>query len=318
MPFRSFYLLVCVFFLCVTATVVAQNKITSEAYIIRYKDVALKKMQEHRIPASITLAQGMLESGNGNSILAREANNHFGIKCHKEWTGKTFFMDDDEKNECFRAYSHPEESYEDHSFFLTSRNRYSSLFDLEIMDYKAWADGLKKAGYATNPRYPELLTGLVERFRLFHYDSLAMGMIGESTNGKTVVIHANPVIKTSDMKVVKQWKSGRFIHQNNHKKLIIIAQGDEIAALAKELGMFSWQLRKYNELNKSDSLLPGSLLYVEKKARKSHEFAEHFVEKDETLKELSQRYGIRMSQLLKMNGLVEGTNLPIGTRLRLR
>ncbi len=318
MPFRLICLLNWVFFCFVTTTVVAQKKMTSEDYIIRYKDVALKKMQEHRIPASITLAQGMLESGNGNSILAREANNHFGIKCHKEWTGKTFFMDDDEKNECFRAYRHPEESFEDHSFFLTSRNRYSSLFDLEIMDYKAWADGLKKAGYATNPRYPEILTGIVERFRLFHYDSLAMGLIGETPEGKTVVIHANPMITISDMKVVKQWKSGRLIHQNNHKKLIIIAQGDEITALAKELGMFTWQLRKYNELNKGDTLLPGSPLYVEKKARKSYEFAEHFIEKGETLKELSQRYGIRLSQLLKMNGLAEGAKPPVGTRLRLR
>ncbi len=296
----------------------AQNRMSSEDYIIRYKEVALKKMQTYRIPASITLAQGMLESGNGNSVLAREANNHFGIKCHKEWTGKTFFMDDDEKNECFRAYQHAEESYEDHSLFLTSRSRYGALFNLPLMDYKAWADGLKEAGYATNPHYSKLLSGLIERYRLYHYDSIAMGLIGEKPDGTPVALHPNPVVNPADFKMVKQIKSGRTVYQNNRKKLIFLSKGDNIAGLAKELGMFSWQLRKYNELTKSDSLLEGSFIYVEKKARKSFSYTDHFLHEGESLKELSQRYGIRLTQLLKMNDLPNDNSLPAGTLIRLR
>jgi len=140
----------------------SQKKITVEEYIDKYQDLAISEMKKHRIPASIKMAQAILESGSGNSELAVKANNHFGIKCHKGWTGKTYHKDDDEKDECFRKYKSPEDSYRDHSHFLTSRDRYKSLFDLEITDYKGWAYGLKQAGYATNPRYPELLIRIIE------------------------------------------------------------------------------------------------------------------------------------------------------------
>jgi len=132
----------------------AQKRMSTEAYIATYKDIAIEKMKEYKIPASITLAQGILESGSGNSKLATEGNNHFGIKCHKDWTGKKIYVDDDELHECFRKYKKAEDSYRDHSLFLTQRGRYSFLFDLDITDYKAWAKGLKQAGYATNPKYP--------------------------------------------------------------------------------------------------------------------------------------------------------------------
>jgi len=144
---------------------------TTEEYIEKYKDVAIKKMKEYHIPASITLAQGILESGSGNSRLARKANNHFGIKCHKDWNGKKFYMDDDERHECFRKYHNPAESYRDHSLFLTQKGRYAFLFDYDITDYKSWAYGLKKAGYATNPKYPKLLIGIIERYNLSQYDT---------------------------------------------------------------------------------------------------------------------------------------------------
>ena len=134
------------------------QKITVEEYIESYKDIAMREMKEHKIPASITLAQGILESGAGNSALAREAKNHFGIKCHKGWEGKTYTMDDDEKDECFRQYKSPEESFRDHSLFLTGRSRYADLFKLDIMDYEGWAKGLKAAGYATNPNTPSCLS----------------------------------------------------------------------------------------------------------------------------------------------------------------
>ncbi len=304
------------------AVLSAQTRLSADDYIIRYKDIAIEKMQQYHIPASITLAQGLLESGNGNSILAREANNHFGIKCHKEWTGKTFFMDDDEKNECFRSYKHAEASFDDHSHFLTTRSRYAGLFVLDIMDYKAWAEGLKKAGYATNPRYPELLVNLIEKHRLFHYDSLAMGYLKEKQNEGAVmkadVVAPNPVIRPSEFEVTGKTKSGRYIHKNNGVKLIFVMEGDSPESLAKELGIYSWQIRSYNELQKNEALKAGDYLYVEKKARKSHDYKVHYLEKGETLRMLSQRYGVRLSRLEKMNRWPEGFTPPVGTRIRLR
>ena len=146
------------------------KRISRSEYIELYKEDAIREMERNSIPASITLAQGILESGDGNSPLARYANNHFGIKCHSDWTGKTFIQDDDKKNECFRKYKDPYESYKDHSDFL-KKNRYAFLFELKITDYKGWAHGLKKAGYATNPKYPHLLIKIIEenrRFRKIH------------------------------------------------------------------------------------------------------------------------------------------------------
>ena len=148
-------------------------------YIETYKEIAIKKMVEYKIPASITLAQGIYESGSGTSRLAREANNHFGIKCHKEWTGETIKHDDDALQECFRKYTAVEQSYNDHSLFLTSRPRYAKLFTLDIMDYEAWAHELKAAGYATNPQYAYRLISLIERFDLARQDTVAMQLFGD-------------------------------------------------------------------------------------------------------------------------------------------
>ncbi|MDR0206384.1 MAG: glucosaminidase domain-containing protein [Bacteroidales bacterium] len=148
-------------------------------YIETYKEIAIKKMAEYNIPASITLAQGIFESACGTSRLAIEANNHFGIKCHKEWKGEFIKHDDDELQECFRKYKEPEESYNDHSLFLTSRPRYSNLFKLDAMDYKSWAQGLKAAGYATNPQYAERLISLIERFDLARNDTICKQLFGD-------------------------------------------------------------------------------------------------------------------------------------------
>lgn len=143
---------------------------SAETYIFQYKDIAIKEMEQYGIPASITLSQALLESGNGNSRLAKQANNHFGIKCTSNWQGKTILKDDDNENDCFRVYNNPEESFRDHSEFLL-RKRYAPLFELDKNDYKGWASGLKRAGYATNPKYAELLISLIERYELYQYDS---------------------------------------------------------------------------------------------------------------------------------------------------
>lgn len=146
-----------------------------QSYVNNFKDIAMNNMRVHGIPASITLAQGILESGAGKGKLAMSANNHFGIKCHTGWTGESVKHDDDAAQECFRKYEHPSESYRDHSLFLTSRTRYSNLFKLDKDDYKAWAKGLKAAGYATDVKYPDKLIGLIERFELFKYDTEVLG-----------------------------------------------------------------------------------------------------------------------------------------------
>ena len=156
--------------LCVGLQASAQN-LTRQQYIEKYKDEAVKQMRKHKIPASITLAQGCLESNNGNSELARKANNHFGIKCHNGWKGKGYTHDDDKKDECFRKYDSAEDSFTDHSYFLISGSRYNSLFDLKITDYKAWAHGLKAAGYATNPKYAQMLIDIIEEYQLYKYDT---------------------------------------------------------------------------------------------------------------------------------------------------
>ena len=153
-------------------------------YIDIYKEIAIKKMVEYKIPASITLAQGIFESGAGTSRLATEGNNHFGINCHKEWEGDTIAHDDDDLQECFRKYREAEESYNDHSLFLISRPRYENLFTLEIMDYKSWANELKAAGYATNPMYADRLINLIERYDLARQDTICMQLFGDKIKQK--------------------------------------------------------------------------------------------------------------------------------------
>ncbi len=301
-------------------TLIAQRKVTTEEYIQTYKSIAIDKMSEYKIPASITLAQGILESGSGNSNLARKANNHFGIKCHKGWTGRTYFMDDDKKNECFRSYKKAEESYHDHSLFLTQRGRYSDLFKLKITDYKAWAKGLSKAGYATNPRYPELLIRIIERYDLTAYDREALS--GKSSRRKKTGVSKIKVTETppthSDFKVVDKSDQGRFIHENNGVKLVFAKSGDDINSLAKELHIYSWQLYKYNDLPKNASLKAGQLVYVQKKKRKSKTHHYHALQSGETLWEVSQLYGVKLKRLYKMNNWDDNYRPAIGTAIKLR
>ncbi len=300
----------------------SQERISTEAYINQYKKIAVDKMKEYKIPASITLAQGILESGSGNSRLAREANNHFGIKCHVGWKGKTFYMDDDEKNECFRKYKNPEQSYHDHSLFLTQRPRYAFLFGLEITDYKAWSHGLSKAGYATNPRYPELLIRIIERYELFKYDTQAL-----KSRKREQAVEAEPVekeshefiaVNPSDFEVVAKSDSGRFVHQNNGRKLIFAYENDQISSLAAEFNIFSWQIVKYNEFEKGEQLSVNQIVYLEKKRRKSHTHKEHWLREGESMHAVSQLYGIRLKRLYKINELIPGTQPPAGTRILLK
>jgi len=297
----------------------AQNKISTEEYIDTYKGIAMEKMVEYKIPASITLAQGILESGSGNSKLAQKANNHFGIKCHAGWTGKTIRVDDDEKNECFRSYRKAEESFHDHSLFLTQRSRYADLFKLTITDYKGWAKGLSKAGYATNPRYPELLIRIIERYDLAKYDKQALsGKLIKTEPQKPAIVVTEMPPEKSDYKVIDKSESGRFIHENNRIKLIFAKEGDAISGLAKEFNMYSWQFVKYNDLPKKAKLEAGQIIYLHKKKRKSKEFHYHKLRQGETLWDVSQLYGIRLKRVYKMNKLDEGAKPAVGAAIKLR
>ncbi|HLN54113.1 MAG TPA: glucosaminidase domain-containing protein [Lentimicrobium sp.] len=291
-------------------------------YINKYKDIAIKKMHEYRIPASITLAQGILESGCGTSPLTVDANNHFGIKCHKEWTGMTYTYDDDEKGECFRKYASAEESFNDHSLFLTTRPRYANLFSLDIKDYKGWAYGLKAAGYATNPKYAEMLIRVIEENELYLYDS---GQV------QKVTIAENSVINTPQNKVINKEapvvnygfeyieiaNGNRSIYQNNGVKLIISREGDNAQKIADDVGVHTFQILQYNELGRSEKIKIGSIIYIEPKKKKSN-IEYHIVKENENMRDIAQRYAIKLNALYKKNGITEGHEPVPGTTIHLR
>lgn len=282
-------------FVCLVLQAQTRNK-QYESYIKQYRDLAVKEMKKYRIPASITLAQGLLESGAGQSTLARKSNNHFGIKCGSDWRGKTVSHDDDARGECFRAYKHPKQSYEDHSKFLANRPRYSSLFKLDITDYKGWARGLKKAGYATNPRYAEQLIGIIELYDLHKYD------------------------KKGGLKWMKENPNPHQTYIANGLVYIVVRAGDSWKSISKELDISQKKLRKYNDMYKGYALQVGDILYLEKKNRKADkEHIVHVLRAGESMYSVSQKYGIRLKNLYKLNKMDEDDPAPeVGTILRLR
>lgn len=289
----------------------AQKKITREEYINKYKDIAIFQMKTQGVPASIILAQGLLESDNGNSPLAVKANNHFGIKCHKSWSGATMYMDDDAKNECFRKYSNPQKSYNDHSDFLRGARRYSSLFDLEPTDYKGWAYGLKKSGYATNPHYAEMLIKIIEDNNLYIYDKGIAVEVESPTKGMGDLIDIDHFV--IDM------NKHRKVYTRNRIKYIIVKKGDDYAKLTKELELLPWQLAKYNEISKDSSLKEGQEIYIQpKRCRAEVNHSTYVVEKGETMYSISQMYGIKLKSLYRKNRMKIGEEPEVGQVIQLR
>jgi LysM repeat protein len=282
----------------------AEYRMSRHEYIEKFKEEAIKEMLEFGIPASITLAQGLLESGDGNSPLAKYANNHFGIKCHKSWDGPTFYQDDDAKNECFRKYYSPYESYRDHSLFLKTRARYSALFELPLNDYKGWAHGLKAAGYATNPKYAELLIKLIEDHKLYEYDKI----------GKMPAIsQKSTVVKAPSPESVKNLN----ISLHNNIKYVVARPGDTPFKISKELNMAAWQIHKYNDLSKNDQIKAGEIIYLQPKRSKAQEEF-HVVQKGETLRSISQKHGIKINKIISKNNLAPGVEPNVGDKLYLR
>lgn len=289
------------------------EKISSAKYIRKYKGLAIAEMKKFKIPASITMAQGILESGNGNSTLARKAKNHFGIKCHNDWKGKSMKWNDDARNECFRKYNSVNESYRDHSEFLAERDRYASLFKLKITDYKGWARGLQKAGYATNKSYSKLLIKIIEENNLQRLDDKKL--VAESGFNYFDPDFVQP--SESDFEAIDISGAKRQIFTNNNTRFIFAEVGDNFHKIAKDLDIYAWQVYKYNELNKKDKLVAGQMIYIQPKKRKSA-LKTHTVKPNETLYSVSQRYGIKLKNLCKKNKLEKDSFLYEGQQLKLR
>jgi LysM repeat protein len=276
-----------------------------QKYIDQYKDCAIEQMLKWKIPASITLAQGLLESGAGESTLARRGNNHFGIKCHG-WAGKTLYQDDDRRNECFRSYNSAFESYEDHSRFLASGQRYRQLFNLKVTDYKCWARGLKAAGYATNPKYADRLIEIIQLYRLYEYDTARSydKMMTKHTKDKSL--------------------GGQPLHpmgQYNKNYFIYARKGDTFRSIGEEIGISYKKIARYNERDRDDRLQEGEVVWLKKKqkrAPKEYKDHPHYVHEGESMYSIAQKYGIRLESLYKMNHLSPDYDIKVGDVLKLR
>ena len=300
-------LILIVTLLCSLFTVQAQIKWNEryQQYIDQYKDIAIEEMHRWKIPASITLAQGIFESGAGQSELARKGNNHFGIKCNG-WEGRKVYHDDDARNECFRAYNSVFESYEDHSRFLVNGQRYRSLFNLKTTDYKGWARGLKAAGYATNPQYADRLIELIQLYKLYEYDTAkhADRFMVEHTKDHTVGGAALHPIK---------------IFNKNY--YLVARRGDTFRSIGEEVDISYRKLAKYNERSKNDRLTEGEVIWLkkkQKKAPKDYKGRLHYVRQGESMYSIAQSYGIRLKSLYKMNHMSPDDDLHIGQGLKLR
>lgn len=294
-------------FLSAVLSVGAQSRWNAryQQYIDRYKDCAIEQMLKWKVPASITLAQGLLESGAGQSHLALKSNNHFGIKCHG-WNGRGVYHDDDKSNECFRAYDSPFESFEDHSRFLVNGKRYQGLFKLKLTDYKGWARGLKTAGYATNPKYADQLIDLIQLYKLYEYDHA-------KTYDKFITEH------TRDGQVGGQPLHLITMYNNNY--YVRARRGDTFRSIAKEVGISYKKLAKYNERDKNDALVEGEVIWLKKKQTKApKEYKKYLytVKAGDSMYSIAQKYGIRLKSLYKINHMSPDHTLMVGEELRLR
>jgi LysM repeat protein len=264
------------------------NAQSPEIYIQKYSAIAQEEMSKYGVPASITLAQGIIESGSGKSKLAVEANNHFGIKCHDTWNGATMHIDDDAPNECFRKYKSVEQSFEDHSVFL-KKPRYEELFLLEITDYKGWAQGLKKCGYATSSTYAKNLIDLIEKYELTQFDT------EQKPNEHSAIVNIS----------------------NNRIKYVSAKKKETLKELSERTGLSERLLSKYNDLEEGHGFKEKEVVYLQPKRFKGS-VKEHKVKYGENIRDISQQYGIRIRSIERKNGLESGVKLKTGLVLRLR
>ena len=325
----------------------AQTWTTDEQYIENFALYAVEEMEKYKIPASITLAQGLLETGGGQSRLAKEGNNHFGIKCKENWFGKTMKHTDDAPNECFRVYDSPRQSYEDHSKFLVFRPYYKNLFTFDIKDYKAWAYGLKKAGYATNKKYAEILISKIEKYKLYEFDNITasakdvyttikkifphydIANLKESTNPSTLnkgeVADKNTsdrdgievVSNSSPKEDVTKLLSNILIktHPNRQLRYIIIPVSTNIDFIAKKFDISKEKLLKYNDLSQ-ENLSANDIIFLDKKASRAL-VKTYVVREGDTMHSISQKFAIQMNRLFKKNDMKDGETPRVGQIIQL-
>ena len=326
--------------LCSCTALLAQQKITRDEYIAQWADVAIEHMEIYGIPASITMAQAIVESGCGNSVLARTANNHFGIKCGSSWTGGKVYHDDDAKGECFRAYDSAAESFTDHAEFLNGRSRYQFLFDYAPDDYVNWAKGLKQAGYATAPTYAEGLIKVIESEKLYLldqkngrqlYDEYVAEKLGlnkpqqpkepkaETQEADQTLAYADRGIDPNNFRVTINSHCGYNVYLTNGANYVIARQGDTYKSISKLFELSPRMLRKLNDVDNNAELKAGDIVYIERKAtRWRGNNLVHTTKRGETLHLLSQIYGIRLKGLMKLNHLNQDVTFEEGRAVRLR
>ncbi|MEP7263327.1 MAG: glucosaminidase domain-containing protein [Bacteroidota bacterium] len=316
---------------------------SAEEYISLYKELAVVNMKEKKVPASITLAQAIFESDCGNSPLAHNANNHFGIKCHTTWNGDTYHQDDDERDECFRKYENPLLSFEDHSDFLHNRERYDFLFSLDITDYKGWARGLKKAGYATNPEYAFKLIDLIERYNLNLLDEgKDLPVCKEGSSAKNVAVNEKSR-REEEKKIISEEKNTSVASSNNTEPVtntrkeslfykepalapagyinevpyMIAEKGDTWFSISKKKEMMLWQVLKYNDADKNDVLKEGMIIYLKPK-RTIAQQESHIAKDGDSLWSISQQYGVKLSKLYRCNNMMPGQSVSTGQKINLK
>ncbi|MBC7866594.1 MAG: glucosaminidase domain-containing protein [Gloeobacteraceae cyanobacterium ES-bin-316] len=302
------------------------QKISVQEYVETYKDAAIAQMKRLGVPASIILAQGILETENGNSELVKKSNNHFGIKCKSTWTGMSVSHTDDAPNECFRKYNSAEESYRDHSDYLFNSPRYASLFQLAPTDYKGWAYGLKKAGYATNPRYPQILISNIEKYNLQQYnfeegssEQIKVTAVNSTPTDKSISV-ASEVVIQKEPNVFKKLFSNRKNKSNqffNKLSAVMVFKGTSLLAIATENDIALVKLLEYNDLKEDGLLKEDQWIYLEKKHKEGNRDI-YTALQNETLHSVSQNNGVQLSLLAQYNQLDEETNIKIGTLIKLR
>lgn len=298
-------------------------------YIEQYKDIAIEQQQHYGIPASITLAQGLLESAAGKSYLAREGNNHFGIKCHRQWHGEVVEVGDSARRVCYRQYGSAADSFKDHSLFLQGK-RYSRLYDLEVTDYRGWATGLRECGYAEDTAYPQKLIQIIEQYELYNYDNgqpvtastrkHAKQDKKDKRHGSNSIDHDLKSNKNKDQEVLANVAALHSVKRKWKLHYVLTVAGDTYDAIAAEFNLKTKKLLEFNDIDdESTPLAPGTKLYLEKKASKAPEgFDIYTIRKGDTPWSIAQDFGIRLSNLLKINEISRSTKLQPGDTMQLR
>lgn len=320
--------LIFIIFIQYTVAAIAQSSTDIQSYISQYKQIALDQEKKYGIPAPITLAQGILESGAGKSMLTRNANNHFGVKAFGGWTGPVYLAWDDEKQKSrFRSYSSAMESYRDHSLFLKNNSRYNGLFSKSVYDYRAWAIGLQKAGYATAGNYAKALIGLVDAYRLYAINGGVKLRAGKTVTITKVVTSEMPVDidcqmdeseESEEEKEVKEIIK-RFVVEINDVRCTILYPGESLASISQKYDIPQYKILEFNEVADDSSMREGDIVYLQKKKNKYLGIQDYYrVKRDDTLYAISQQFGIKMSSLAKMNNKDIFSRLQEGERLMLK